>query len=250
MTKLDRELYALGHVPSPAPSDGAVERAVSTAKREFYAGAREQTISYFDFLLMQLRTVQKRWWFIQAGLLFALWCLLPYPKSLPESRRLSTAIAPLFTIAALPELWKNMSSNSTEVEGASYFSLRGIYSARLTLFAAVDMTLLSIFCAFSLSTGRILLELLISELLLPFTVSCCICFRVLCSGRFRSEALAVGLCMVFTVLWSGIVLREELYVRVSMPVWALLLLLCAAWLVWCVRRTLNSSMKWSEPVWN
>lgn len=250
MKKLEKKLHALGHVPYPAPSDAAVARAVNAAKREFYAGAREQTISYFDFLLMQVRTVQKRWWFIQAGLLFALWCLLLYPGTLSHTRRLVDAIAPLFTIAALPELWKNVSSDSTEVEGASYFSLRGIYSARLTLFAAVDLTLLSIFCTLALGTGRVLLELLISELLLPFTVSCCICFRVLCSGRFRSEALAIALCMVYTVLWSGIVLREEFYMRISAPVWALLLLLCAAWLVWCVLRTLNSSMKWSEPVWN
>lgn len=250
MTKLEKELHALGHAPSPAPSDAAVARAVSAAKREFYAGTREQTISYFDFLLMQLRTVQKRWWFIQAGLLFALWCLLIYPNGLSGTRRLVDAIAPLFTVAALPELWKNVSSDSTEVEGASYFGLRGIYSARLTLFAAVDLALLSIFSALSLGTGRVLMELLISELLLPFTVSCCLCFSVLCSGRFRSEALAVALCMVFTVLWSGIVLREEFYMRISAPVWALLLLLCAAWLVWCVRRTLNSSMKWSEPLWN
>ncbi len=107
-----------------------------------------------------------------------------------------------------------------------------------------------LFSALSLGTGRILMELLISEVLIPFTVSCCICFRVLCSGRFRSEALAVGLCMIFTVLWSGVVLRDELYIRVSVPAWALLLLLCAAWLVWCVRRTLNTSTKWSEPVWN
>lgn len=250
MTKLEKELYALGRVPSPAPSDGAVGRAVSAAKREFYAGAREQTISYFDFLLLQLRTVQKRWWFIQAGLLFALWFLLLYPNSFVGTRRLVDAIAPLFTIAALPELWKNVSNDSTEVEGASYFSLRGIYSARLTLFAAVDLTLLSVFSALSLGTGRVLAGLLISELLLPFTVSCCICFSVLCSGRFRSEALAVALCMIYTVLWSGIVMREEVYIRISAPVWALLLLLCAAWLVWCVRRTLNTSMKWSEPVWN
>lgn len=249
MTRLERELYNLGRAAPPAPSDGAVERAVSAAKREFYAAAQEETISYFDFLLMQLRTVQKRWWFIQAGLLFALWCLLLDPVRL-GAMRLVDAIAPLFTVTALPELWKNISSDSTEVESASYFSLRGIYSARLTLFAAVDLTLLSIFCALSLGTGRIILELLISELLIPFTVSCCICFCVLCSGRFRSEALAITLCMAYTVLWSGVVLREELYMRVSAPVWALLLLLCAAWLVWCVRRTLNTSTKWSEPLWN
>lgn len=250
MTRLDRELYTLGHSRAALPRPEAVERAVDAAKREFYAGAQRQTISYFDFLLMQLRTVQKRWWLIQAGLLFAMWCFLSYPGSMREVRVLADAIAPLFTVAVLPELWKNVSSCSTEIESASYFSLRGIYSARLTLFAAVDLCLLSAFCALSLGTGRMVLETLISELLLPFTVSCCICFSLLCSNRFRSEALAVALCMVYTVLWSGIVMRQELYERVSAPVWALLLALCAAWLIHCVRRTIKNTENWSEPLWN
>lgn len=250
MTRLERELYILGHSGCATPSGTAVERAVCAAKREFYAGAGERTISYFDFLLMQLHTVQKRWWLIQAALLLAMWSILSCPGSVREVRMLADAIAPLFTVAALPELWKNVRSGSTEVETASYFSLRGIYSARLTLFAAVDLCLLSAFCALSLGTGRMVLETLISELLLPFTVSCCICFRVLCSNRCRSEALAVGLCMVYTVLWSGIVIRQELYERVSVPAWALLLLLAGAWLVHCIRKTLKITEKWSEPIWN
>ncbi len=248
MKSLERRLYEAGRADAPRPE--AVERAAEAAIREFYASQSRREISYFDFLLTQARTVQKRWWLIQAALLAALWCLLSLPGSARDVRTLTGAVAPLLAVAALPELWKNVSSRSTEVESASYFGLRGIYSARLTLFAVVDLCLLSVFCALALGSRRMVLAALIYELLLPFTVSCCICFSLLCSSRLRSEALAVALCMVYTALWSGVVMRRELYERVSAAVWAVLLLLAAAWLGYCLRRLIKSSENWSEPVWN
>ena len=251
MTRLERELYKLGHSGTPLPRPEAVSRAAEAARQAFYIGQSQRPISYFDFLLTQMRTIQKRWWLMQAALLTALWCIVSQGSGMSETRRLIDAIVPLFTIAAAPELWKNLRSGSMEIEGASYFTLREIYSARLTIFAAVDLSLLSVFCLFSLSLGHMGPVRLISELLLPFTVTCCICFRVLCSRRCRSESLAVALCLLWTALWSSVLLREELYSRISLPVWALLLLLCIAYLSLCVRRTLNNTKKWSEYLsWN
>lgn len=250
MTRLEQELYALGRANAAQPRSEAVERAVLAAGREFYAAQSRRQISYFDFLLTQMRIIQKRWWLLQAALLAVLWYLLSYGGVLPEIRRVIHAIVPLFTIAAAPELWKNLRCGSTEIEGAAYFTLREIYSARLTVFAAVDLSLLSIFCLLALRFGRIEPLGIILELLLPFTVTCCICFRVLCSRRFRSETLAVALCLLWTALWSNILVREELYSRLSLPVWALLLLLCAAYLGLCISRFLKNT-KWSDNLsWN
>ena len=141
MTRLERELYKLGHSSTPLPQPEAVSRAVEAARQAFYIGQSQRSISYFDFLLTQMRTIQKRWWLMQAALLTALWCIVSQSSGIPETRRLIDAIVPLFTIAAAPELWKNLRIGSMEIEGTSYFTLREIYSARLTLFEPAERIL-------------------------------------------------------------------------------------------------------------
>lgn len=60
----------------------------------------------------------------------------------------------------------------------------------------------------------------------------------------------MALCLLWTTLWSDILVREELYSRLSLPVWALLLLLCAAYLGLCISRLLKNT-KWSDNLsWN
>lgn len=250
MTPLERGLYALGK-SRPELDRTAVSDAVQRAKREYYVNQSKQRLSYFDFLRFQVRTMQKGWWVLQAGLLLLLWCGMGAVSAVPELRRMTTVFIPLFVIAAVPELWKNLREQAVEVENAAYFTLRQIYSARLTIFALVDLTLLTAFCALSIGTGRIVLAQVLSEFLLPFAVTCCICFRVLCCRKYHSEVLAVVLCMVWTVLWSRLVLNETLYAQISGPIWAGLVLAAMGYLALCVRRTLNQTHDWSESIsWN
>ena len=54
-------------------------------------------------------------------------------------------LAPSFVILILPELWKNRSNGAMEVEGATFFSIKNIYAARMLLFGMVDVCLLSVF---------------------------------------------------------------------------------------------------------
>lgn len=63
------------------------------------------------------------------------------------------AAAPLFALLILPELWKNQSSHTLEIECTTCYSLRQIYGARIFLFALVDITLLSIFSLTAIGSG-------------------------------------------------------------------------------------------------
>lgn len=250
MKQLEQRLYALGKT-GPVPDPGAVASAVRRAQQEYYVNQSEGRLPYSDFLRAQARTVRKGWWLLQAGLLLLLWCSMEAVSDVPALRRMTTVFMPLFVLAAVPELWKNLREQAIEVENAAYYTLRQIYSARLTVFAVVDLTLLTLFCALAVGTGRIVLAQVLTEFLLPFTVTCCICFRVLCARKYRSEALAMVLCMVWTVLWSRLVLDNDLYARISGPVWAGLLLAAMGYLAVCVRRTLHQTHDWSESVtWN
>ena len=217
------------------PCDEArVRETIAAARRAFIAAESEQTATYRDFLLQQVRFIRKRWWCLQ-GLLLATICgLLQSSNSAYWVRRCLGATAPLFVILILPELWKNRSASAMEVECTTLYTLRQIYAARLTLFAGVDFALLSLFFAVvSLSAKATLWELLI-QFLLPANVACCICFQTLYSRRGLSEAFSIVLCLCWTALWTWIILQDALFDAIAAPVWAALLAASALCVVRCV----------------
>ena len=72
-------------------------------------------------------------------------------------RRILGLTGPLFVILIYPEIWKNRSYDALEIECTTFYTLRSIYAARLTLFAWVDMALLSAFYAVATLLSRMTL---------------------------------------------------------------------------------------------
>ena len=55
-------------------SEEKVMETIAVSKAAFLSGESEQAVSPGEFLIMQSRLIQKRWWFLQ-GLLLAFVCL-------------------------------------------------------------------------------------------------------------------------------------------------------------------------------
>lgn len=209
------------------------------------AGQEDRHISYFEFLYEQSRYIEKRWWALQGALLLLLWCLLVNNGADENMERLMGSFAAVFAILIIPEIWKNRRYSSVAVELASYYSLRQICTARILLFAAVDMVMVTFFFLITLHTVPILAYRLAVHFLIPFLVSCCICFRMLCSRRQGMEYTAAVLCMVWSVVWLAVIANDAVYDRISEPVWIGLIALFFGYLVFCIRKSLvNCEILW------
>ena len=138
--------------PFDIPCDEAkIQDTIAVSKAAFLAGESEQMVSHAEFLYHQSKFIKKRWWFLQ-GLLLAFVCLfLCHMETDYLIRRALGLAGPLFVILILPELWKNRNFDAMEVECTTYYTIRSIYAARLTLFAGVDLLLLSAFFAVAVS---------------------------------------------------------------------------------------------------
>ena len=233
-------------------SEVALEKTIRRAKAAFYEGEEARCLSRWEFLVQQSRYIQSRWWVLQGALLILVWCLLKAADSTAYVQRSLGVAAPLFVLLALPELWKNRSSNAMEVEGAALYSLRQIYAARLTLFIGADVLLLSLFFLAVRWSGDITVWELLVEFLLPCNVSCCICFSCLYSPRFSSEALCLVLCGIFTVFWETLLLRDAVYRAVSPVLWAAMLVGSFLLLIRCIRRgqAVLHNVWEVKPIWN
>ena len=196
-----------------------VKETIVASKASFLSGEAEQIVSPGEFLFLQSRLIQKRWWFLQ-GLLLAFVCLfLCHMETDYLIRRALGLAGPLFVILILPELWKNRNFDAMEVECTTYYTIRSIYAARLTLFAGVDLLLLSAFFAVASVFAKITIWEMLIQFVLPFNVTCCICFRTLYARRIRSEALAMLLCILWTGIWAILIMSNAVYSAISVPLW-------------------------------
>ncbi len=223
---------------------------IAEAKEAFLLGESTAPLSLWEFLYQQSRYIRKRWWYLQG--LFLLILLQLLPENYIDIRRGLGVGAPLFVVLALPELWKNRSWNAMEVEAASFYSLREIYSARMMLFAMVDLLLISLFLLRLSVIMQIALWELLVQFLLPFMVSCGICLKCLFSPRMASEGSSILLCSIWTLLWDQIIRRDAIYNAITLPVWCAMLTLSLLFLGWCI---LRGQRQWEtiwevRPVWN
>lgn len=251
MDKLEGLLRAQRNVAVNTDED-RIRRTVGMSVNAFYENQEQRVMTYMEFLWFQAKYIQKRWWGLQLLILMLLWSGMYYIQSVNFIRRGAGVVFPLFVILAAPELWKNINAGSTEIENTSFFTLRQVYAARLTVIAAVDLLLLTAFGAVTAATVKVTLQEVVIHFMLPMIVTCCICFRTLYSRRFNSEYLAIVLCLIWSVLWLGIVENPQLYETLSAPVWLGMLAFSLIYLIFTVNQLLKKCRSYEEDkiIWN
>lgn len=238
---LERKLRSYGGFPAVFEvPEAQLIKAVHASQQAFYEGEYGGVLTRTEFLFWQISYIKKRWWLLQALVLAALWGILYASGSGYYIQRGMGVLAPVFAVLLIPELWKNRTSDSMEIEGASYFNLQQIYAARMFAFGMVDVILLSVFCAAAVMTCRLPLDSMLVHFFLPLTVAASICYRTLCSRWCCSGYFAVILCLFWIAVWTLIVLDGNLYDKLSRPVWYAVLLAAAAYLFCAVSRAWKS----------
>lgn len=200
---------------------------------------QKRGLSYREFLWTQLRLIRKQWWGLQILLLILLWSALPSIEAEQLMQRILGVAASLFVILIIPELWRNRTCQSMEIEAASYFSLRQIYAARMLLFGMVDVGLITLFCMCAAAAGTILFSQLLMQFLFPMTVTTVICFGILCSKYAVNETTAIMMCLTWNAMWLMIVLNEKIYTAITVPLWFVFFGAAFGLLVLAICRTLD-----------
>lgn len=245
MKSIDRKVSQYINDSKESVNRDRVRDTILASKNAFSLHENEQTINYFEFLYQQSQYIQKQWWFFQGGLLIFLWLVLEYSDSSLYVQRCMGLTAPLFGLLILPETWKNRKYASMEIEGAALYTLRQIYSARILLFALVDLLFLSVFWFTAAKTGILSGSSFIVNFFLPFIVTCCIIFRSMCSRLINSEYLTLLICMCWESIWMMIIYNERFYQAVNQVVWIGLLILAILYLLYCIYR----SQKYCDKIW-
>ena len=216
---LDEQLMAYKKRAQIGSNEEKIQETIRRSKEAFFASEQERMLSYHEFLWSQFKLIRKKWWFLQFLLLFLPGAILVSAYEESYVGRAMGVIASVFVILIIPELWKNRSCNCMEIEEASYYSLRQIYSARMVLFGIVDVFLLTVFCGTMTIGLYIEFTRLLIQFIMPMLVAACICFGTLCSKYIIDETIAIILCVLWCAVWLVITLNEKIYTMITLPVW-------------------------------
>lgn len=236
---LEKKLRDYGKSIKITPDEQKVRETIKKSMESYCLAEQERFLTYWEFLWAQLRLIRKRWWLFQLFLLILLWAVLPTIKTEQLVQRIFGMAASLFIILIIPELWKNQTCQSMEIEAASYYSLRQIYAARMLLFGIVDIVLITLFCTSAAVRMELMFSQLLVQFLFPMTVTAAVCFGVLCSRYPFSETAAMMLCIAWNAVWLGIILNEKIYAAVTFPLWLAFVGAAFVFLAITVYRTLR-----------
>ena len=227
-----------------------LQKTIAVSKQAFLEGEQARPVSRLEFLCQQSRYVKKHWWLLQ-GLLLAAVCLLLRQADADYAIRRCLGLAgPLLAVLLLPELWKNRSCDAMEVECTTLYSLRAIYAARLTLFAGVDLVLLSLFFAAASVLTQVTVGEMLIQFLLPYNITCTICLATLYSRKIQSETISMVLCLLWAAVWLLVMEQNEIYNAISAPLWVLALAASFCGLGWVILRGQRNLNLEAKPVWN
>lgn len=200
---LDEQLKKYKENKEVQPREEKIQETIETSKERFLLAEAEKTLSYRSFLYTQFRLIKKRWWLFQILILVALWAVFPLADDALYAYRSMGVAAALFIILIIPELWKNKTNQCMEIESATYYSLRQVYSARMLLFGIVDVFIITVFCgAASISLKLSLTDLLI-QFLFPLVVTACICFAIYAISGHLTKRLLSG-CVFYGAHFGGL----------------------------------------------
>lgn len=222
--------------PNIPVQEEKIIKTIQSSMQKLELSQLAQPLDIWEFLYLQSRFIKKCWWIMQAVLLSALYWYIQRQGEVQMTRQVLGIGAPLFVILVIPELWKNSSNNALDIEATTMYTLQQVYSARLVLFAGVDLLFLSLFCLGTTASKCLSLWEFVTQFLIPMNVTCCICLTCLYCPRVGNQSFSLVLCLFFALMWRDIVQNEQIYDAITVPAWAALLVLSLVYMGLCIFR--------------
>lgn len=247
---IKKEMEAYKNTIRPMIHEKEYMKVVQQSKTSFIRSESRRQLSYTEFLKMQLKFIEKKWWVMQTMLLIVLSILLTFEESTNYIIRELGIVSTLFIVFVIPEFWKNREFNSMEIEDTTFFSLKEIYASRLILFGVVDVVLISLYCLISSYTFNLSLVFLMVHFIFPLCITAIICLLTLSNTRHFGQSIAIFVCIVWSGIWFSIVSNSDIYQMLTLPIWCLLVVLAIISIGILSYKVISSSVNYWEDEGN
>lgn len=226
--------------------DKEISQIVKKAGNVLYEQAEKNMLSYHQFLNIQLKQIQKRWWVLQAFLLIMICFWIHSDRDGYYVNRSLGIAGAMFIIFLVPELWKNEKNKCLEIEMSSYFSIRQIYAARICILGIVDIFMITVFGVVVHFACDQPVYSIVFQFLLPMVVTASICFKTLDGKNALNSGCAIIMCFIWVGIWWGITSIGGIYDAVIYPIWAVVLMAAIIYLIITIKQFFDNCNKYWE----
>ena len=109
-----------------------------------------------------------------------------------------------------------------------------------------DVCLLSVFLITSTFVLQIAFMDILIQFILPMNVTCCICFRLLCSKGDDYVSSTLFSCLIWIAVWTLVVLKDSIYEHISTSIWCGMMILSVLYLCYSIWRVWKCSERYYE----
>ena len=99
---------------------------------------------------------------------------------------------------------------------------------------------------YALKYNSVINQLCLIQFILPMNVTCCICFRLLCSKEDDYVSSTLFSCLIWIAVWTLVVLKDSIYEHISTSIWCGMMILSVLYLCYSIWRVWKCSERYYE----
>ena len=99
---------------------------------------------------------------------------------------------------------------------------------------------------YALKYNSVINQLCLIQFILPMNVTCCICFRLLCSKGDDYVSSTLFSCLIWIAVWTLVVLKDSIYEHISTSIWCGMMILSVLYLCYSIWRVWKCSERYYE----
>lgn len=236
----------------PNFSDKSLKDTIEKSKIIYKNSKKNKLISNTEFLLLQVKYINKKLWLSQLIIVFLFSVLLlnDTSENISQVSSIYFSLAiPLLVICAIPEIYRNIQHESFEIESCSYFSLKKVYLSKLLIIGMVDLIFATIIISLtSKATGLPFYQLII-YFLVPFNSTCCICFTSMSNLEKKSSYLnCISIGLIWTVILYSLSKYTYIYEILQNRIWIVLIIMSMFYMAFIIKKFLANTRSYLDVI--
>lgn len=202
-----------------------LEETIALSKKIVMENQKNKEAGGLEFVFGQMRFISAGTWlvkfFIFAGMVLVIYLFSAGGTEYTD--QMLAVATPVLVLSSMPEFFKNIRFQSTDVELCTRFGLKKAYMARFLLLGMYDLCMATVWILLGNHWLSLSLYQLVIRFLAPYNSTLMVCLSVMMVQKSGTEYLAetAGAAWMAVLFWSTRYLK--IYEKIQTLLWAVLI---------------------------
>ncbi|MDR0813156.1 MAG: hypothetical protein LBO63_04030 [Oscillospiraceae bacterium] len=235
---------------SIVPDENRIEQIITEGQRYMDSHVPQRT-PRLVLLVQQLRYISPLLWVTQLlALVLLVINVSTRAVGVAAAREILFAAAPLISLFAVPELFKDICRDMSELENVCKNSGSRILTMRLIIVGGINISVLTLLTAVVSGSWGVSFAALILYALVPFNCLCILNLLAFRLFRIRSRSGAAALSVLSAAAVLYLPAQTGVLAKISERLWGGIFIATLLILIWQVLRILRAAKSQGVLLWN